>query len=83
MSAEEGDKKMSLPAAVGKFMATAALANAAFFPVDMVHAKEGDAPKVSVFGIGGDASSSPFVTDVETYSPYSPYGAKGGIYKPL
>lgn len=27
----------------------------------------GDAPKVSVFGIGGDAASSPFVADVPTY----------------
>lgn len=76
---------MSLPEAVGKFLATAALANAAFLPIapEMAQAKSGDAPKVSVFGLGGDAYSSPFVEDTETYSPYSPYGTKGALFKPL
>lgn len=37
-------------------------------------AKAGEGPKQSVFGIGGDASSSPFVVDTPTYSPYCTYG---------
>ena len=84
MSAEEGNK-MSLPLAVGRFLATAALANAAFLPIapEMAEAKGGDSPKISVFGLGGDAYSSPFVEDAKTYSPYSPYGTDGILYKPL
>jgi len=45
-------------------------------------AKAGEGPKQSVFGLGGDAASSPFVADTRTYFSYYEFqqqrGREGG-----
>lgn len=75
MSAAE-NKPQGLPvAALAKGFATASmLFNFAALPLasmpEVASAKAGEGPKQSVFGLGGDAASSPFVADVKTYSPY-------------
>lgn len=74
MSAES-ERKTGLP--VGNLMKGFATASMFFNFVampfgapDAAMAKAGDGPKQSVFGIGGDAASSPFTVDTPTYSPY-------------
>lgn len=75
MSAAD-NKPAGLPvAALAKGFATASmLFNFAALPLtsmpEAAAAKAGEGPKQSVFGLGGDAASSPFVEDVPTYSPY-------------
>jgi hypothetical protein len=86
MSAEERPR-VSAGAVVKTLVSTALIGNFALTPLltapSAVVAAAGQGPKQSVFGIGGDAASSPFVVDTETYSPYSPYGKDGAVYKPL
>lgn len=75
MSAET-NKPVGLPvAALAKGFATASmLFNFAALPLasmpEAASAKAGDGPRQSVFGLGGDAASSPFVSDTKTFSPY-------------
>ena len=75
MSAES-EQKTGLPVgALMKGFATASMFfNFAAMPLtgmpEAAMAKAGEGPRQSVFGLGGDAASSPFVADVKTYSPY-------------
>jgi hypothetical protein len=44
-------------------------------------AVEGAAPKQNFFGQGGQGVSSPFSSDTNMYSPYSPWGdGKNAVY---
>jgi hypothetical protein len=79
------DNKPALPvAALAKGFATASMFfNFVGMPLTSIpeaaSAKSGDGPKQSVFGLGGDAASSPFVADAPTYSPYCEFGALVGF----
>lgn len=77
MSAQpEPNKPVGLSVgALAKGFATASmLFNFAAMPLtsmpEPAAAKVGDGPRQSIFGIGGDAASMPFVTDTQTFSPY-------------
>lgn len=76
MSAADNKPAVSVPvSALAKGFATAAmLFNFAALPLasmpEAASAKAGEGPRQSVFGLGGDAASSPFVADAPTYSPY-------------
>ncbi|EWM23838.1 extrinsic protein in photosystem ii [Nannochloropsis gaditana] len=88
MTAEKTSSPLSLGNVVKGFATASMFFNFATMPLtsmpESALAKSGEGPKQSVFGLGGDAASSPFVQDVPTYSPYSPYGTgENALFKPL
>jgi hypothetical protein len=74
MTAEKSSSPLSLGNVVKGFATASMFFNFATMPLtsmpESALAKSGEGPKQSVFGLGGDAASSPFVQDVPTYSPY-------------
>eukprot|EP00624_Nannochloropsis_granulata_P005426 evm.model.NODE_38444_length_19080_cov_24.654350.2 len=88
MSAEQPKSPLTLGNFVKGFATASMFFNFAAMPLtsmpEAAMAKAGEGPKQSVFGLGGDAASSPFVADTPTYSPYSPYGTgENALFKPL
>lgn len=61
-------------------MVGAAIIASTFFSLP-AFAVEGAAPKQSFFGQGSQGASSPFSSDENMYSPYSPWGdGKNAVY---